>query len=314
MINAKWELGRLVLLIGISVNLVSGAEREIDLSNLQISRSEIKSGGVAIDAIPSIDHPKFVAVEQANRFLSGSDMVMSVREGDSARAYPLRILTWHEIVNDIVDGRAIAVTYCPLCLTGMVFSREIPGARNGRVEFGVSGLLQNSAVLMYDRESMGLWSQLGRRAVSGKFAGRQLEWLSSEQMTWKSWRERYPAGQVLSTDTGFRRTYHQSPYDGYHRSPDPVFEVEGTRSDLPRKARIIGLVRNGHARAYRVDGLKTGTFQDWVAAEQIEISYDQSSRLFQVKTRSGEVIPSVWSYWFAWQAFYPDTRIVKRLR
>lgn len=297
-----------------SLSWVQADDRELDLSNLRISANEVGSGGVPIDGIPSIDAPKFVSTADAERYLVGNDTVMSVREGDSARAYPLRILAWHEIVNDEVNGRAIAVTYCPLCATGMVFSREIPGAKNGRVEFGVSGLLHNSVVLMYDRESMGLWSQLGRQSVSGKFAGTELEWLPSEQMSWKAWKTRYPNGQVLSTETGFNRNYQRPPYDAYRRSPNPMFEVPSKRTDLPEKAKVVGIVYRGDARAYHVGSLQNGTFSDWIAAEQIQITYDKASRLFQARTMAGEHLPAVWVYWFAWQAFYPDTELVKKRR
>jgi uncharacterized protein (DUF3820 family) len=310
MVPGKRILSGLVALLLVGV---TGA-RELDLSNLKVSAREIGSGGVPIDGIPSIDDPQFVSVAEAERFMFGNDKVISVEEGDSARAYPLRILVWHEVVNDVVDDRPVAVTYCPLCATGMVFSREVEGAVGGTLEFGVSGLLHHSDVLMYDRESMGLWSQLGRRAISGKFAGRELVWLPSDQMRWKAWREKYPRGRVLSNDTGHDRAYHQSPYDNYHRSPYPLFKVRTSRSDLPMKARVIGIVHGGEARAYNVSGLKNGTFSDWIAAEQIEITYDKGSQLFQARTQSGEQLPAVWVYWFAWQAYYPDTELVRKLR
>ena len=142
----------------------------------------------------------------------------------------------------------------------MVFSREIAEAVNGRSEFGVSGLLYHSDVVLYDRESLGLWSQLSRKAISGKFAGRELEWIPSSQMTWQAWKRKYPDGQVLSTETGFDRPYTQSPYEGYTRIPFPVFKVSTARNDLPMKARIVGIILEGKARAYNVSGLRTGEY------------------------------------------------------
>jgi len=296
------------------VFLLAEVSRELDLSNLQVPVEEVGSGGVPIDAIPAIDDPKFVSVAEADRLLNNGDQVISVRDGESARAYPLRILDWHEIVNDEINGQAVAVTYCPLCATGMVFSREFEGAAGGRLDFGVSGLLHNSVVLMYDRESMSLWSQLAMRAVSGRFAGRELAWLPSRQMTWKAWKERFPAGRVLSHKTGYNRNYHHSAYYDYHRAALPIFEVPSHRSDLSPKARVIGIVLDGQARAYRVSGLRTGVFSDQIGIYPLEITYHRSDRLLEVRTEEGELIPSVQVYWFAWQAFYPDTSLVRKLR
>ncbi|MBT5903137.1 MAG: DUF3179 domain-containing protein [Opitutaceae bacterium] len=298
--------------------LVSGisvfAAVELDLSRLQVQPHHIGKGGVPVDGIPSIDSPNFWSVEQAEKFLFGGDLVLSVPEGKSARAYPIRILTWHEVVNDEVEGTGIVVTYCPLCASGMVFVRDFEGAEEGRLEFGVSGLLYHSDMVLYDRESMGLWSQLSRKAISGRFAGQELEWVPSAQMTWKAWKNKYPDGRVLSTDTGYDRPYTQSPYDGYDRSPMPMFKVPTARNDLPMKARVVGMVVHGEARAFSAAGLRTGSFSDQIAGETIRITYQRGDRHFTATDSDGNLIPVVWSYWFAWQAFYPETELVKKLR
>ena len=277
-----------------AVGSVYGAD--LDLSNLQVPRQHIGTGGVPPDGVPSIDAPKFWSVDRAEKYLFKGDLVMSVPDGETARAYPLRIMTWHEVVNDEIEGRAIAITYCPLCASGMVFSREIAEAVNGRLEFGVSGLLYHSDVVLYDRESLGLWSQLSRKAMSGKFAGRELEWRPSSQMTWQAWKRNYPDGQVLSTEKGFDRPYTQSPYEGYTRIPFPVVKVPTARNNLPMKARIVGIILEGKARAYNVSGLRTGEYLEQIGDRSIRITYDRRARLLLAEDASGESIPVVWSY------------------
>ncbi len=141
------------------------------LSGLRIARDAIKSGGPPRDGIPSIDQPKFIAPEKAD-FMKDDDLVLSFTEGKTTRAYPLRVLVGHEIVNETIAGRPILVTYCPLCGTAMIFERKVKGEVRS---FGVSGLLYQSDVLMYDRESESLWSQLKMESVSGPLSGTPLE-------------------------------------------------------------------------------------------------------------------------------------------
>ncbi len=196
----------------------------------------------------------------------------------------------------------------------MLFSREVENAVDGRLEFGVSGLLYHSDMVLYDRESMGRWSQFSRKAISGRFAGQELKWVPSAQMTWRAWKKKHPDGRVLSTDTGHHRPYPQTPYDGYDRSPMPMFKVPTARNDLPMKARVVGLVLNGEARAYSVAGLRTGTFTDQVAEQSIRITYQRGDRHFMAVDSDGNAIPVVWSYWFAWQAFIRRWAWLKKLR
>jgi len=166
--------------------------RAFDFSNASVPRAEIRHGGPAVDGIPAIRDPKFVSVEDAD-YLRDQDIVIGIVRNGDARAYPLRILVWHEIVNDDFGTLPVAVTYCPLCGTAMVFDRRAGGETR---TFGVSGLLYNSDVLMYDHESKSLWSQLAMKAVSGPAVEAPLAWLPSDHMTWVAWRHRYPEGKV----------------------------------------------------------------------------------------------------------------------
>ena len=187
-------IGRIVFSIFLLVFLLTRFDAQsqslngFDLSNASIPRDDIFRGGPPRDGIPSIDDPRFVASSSVD-YLDDGDIVIGFAQGGTARAYPTRILVWHEIVNDEVDGEPIAVTYCPLCGTAMVFRRSVGGRQR---TFGVSGLLYQSDVLMYDRESESLWSQLAMRAVAGPAEGTELEWLPSEHMTWKASADEVP--------------------------------------------------------------------------------------------------------------------------
>jgi hypothetical protein len=280
-----------------------------DLSNATIPAAEILSGGPPRDGIPSIDNPRFISAQAAD-FLRPDDQVLSISIGAETRAYPLRILVWHEIVNDAVGGQPILVTYCPLCGTAMVFNRKFDGRT---LTFGVSGLLYQSDVLMYDRQTESLWSQLAMRSVSGAFANTLLEWLASEQMTWSEWQQKFPNGKVLSTQTGHVRDYDQMPYAGYENRSDAIFPVPAYRKELPRKAWVLGVVVNGAAKAYPLAGLpRNETVSDTVGGTEMRITLKGHSGTATVTDSNGQVIPAVRVYWFAWQAFYPETSLWTR--
>jgi len=286
-----------------------GAFNGFNVSSSTIPTSEILSGGPGRDGIPSIDKPKFIQPSAAN-FMLPDDLVVSVTIGDKTRAYPLRILVWHEIVNDELAGQQIAVTYCPLCGTAMVFNRQVG---NRTLAFGVSGLLHNSDVLMYDRQTDSLWSQLAMKAVSGPQVNTELEWLASEHLTWAAWKEKHPQGEVLSTQTGWQRNYSGSAYASYEQSPGTMFRVPTHRTELPKKDWVVGVIVDGVARAYPLKSLPPGqTVRDEINSVALEITFHPTSHLAEVRRAgSGELLPNVKVYWFAWQAFYPETELWK---
>lgn len=283
-----------------------GTVNGFDLANATIPPDQIISGGVPRDGIPALTLPTFVSIPEV-RYLGPDDQVVSVTIGEETRAYPLRILAWHEIVNDTFGRTPVAVTYCPLCGTAMVFDRIYKGQL---LSFGVSGLLYESDVLMYDRQTGSLWSQLGMVAISGRYVGTQLRWLSSEQMTWKAWREKYPKGRVLSTDSG-GMDYSREAYAEYEQSGRPMFPVSTHRRDLKSKDWVAGIIIDGQAKAYRLRSLPNNEFvEDEFAGTPLRIRYDRKARSFVAERRdTAERLPSVQAYWFAWQAFYPDTAL-----
>lgn len=274
------------------------------LTDLRIERDAIKSGGPPRDGIPSIDKPKFISPDKAD-FMKDDDIVLSFTEEKTTRAYPLRVLVWHEIVNETIAGKPILVTYCPLCGTAMIFDRKIKDVvRN----FGVSGMLYQSDVLMYDRESESLWSQLKMESVSGPLSGTSLELLPSAHLMWKTWKEKHPQGEVLSTDTGHQRSYMGDAYASYSKSPETMFPVPFERKDLAKKDWVIGVVIKGKAIAFPVQALaeKREATQDG-----IQVKYDPDSRLATATDSDGMEIPNVTVFWFAWQAFNPQTALWK---
>jgi hypothetical protein len=275
-----------------------------DVSNATVPKSEIRRGGPPRDGIPAILKPKFTSIAGTD-WLRDDDVVMGFGEGEQARAYPLRILNWHEIVNDTVGDKRIVVTYCPLCGTGMVFDRVVEGKER---TFGVSGLLYQSDVLMYDHQTESLWSQLMMESVAGKSAGQKLPWLPSEQTTWKAWRERNPKGQVLSTDTGHRRDYSRDPYTGYAKREETIFPVPKHRADFGNKEWVVGVIINGQPKAYPVTRLQQKV-TDKVGGQIIHLTHDRANGEVRVTDEKGNALPSVGAFWFAWQAFYPKTEV-----
>ncbi len=303
----------LVLLLTVSVWALvaafgSGKKiRGFEVGNAIIPRNKILSGGAAKDAIPSIDLPKFVDPGE-NSFMGDKELVISVTSGGETRAYPLRILNWHEVVNDHIGEDYFAVTYCPLCRTAMVFDRKFG---DEILSFGVSGLLYNSDVLFYDRQTESLWSQLAMKSVSGPRVKTLLKWRANEVMNWGSWKRKYPDGKALSFETGFDRQYSASPYTEYVKSKALMFPVTMTRKELPKKTLMIGLLVGEHAKAYQLSYFPSDEYiTDVVGGKEIGLLFNVND--FQVRakyTETDEEIPTVLVYWFAWQAFYPETEV-----
>ena len=222
----------------------SNAQKEEELQKHIVPLDQIVSGGPPPDGIPSIDIPKFVTVHEAgNNFLSDSDLVLGININGDIRAYPLLILVWHEIVNDKVGGVPVAVTYCPLCFTNQVFNSTI--GSNQILQFGTSGKLYNSNLVMYDRASKSLWSQALGQAIVGKYAGQKLQRIPFDIAYWKDWKQLYPNSKILSKDTGFSRPYGADPYGDYYTNDQLYFPVSNHDNRLGLKEKIVGLDNTG---------------------------------------------------------------------
>jgi hypothetical protein len=182
-----------------------------DFSKRSVSEQEFMSGGPGKDGIPAVDDPKFVAVEDAD-FLEDREPVIELVVEDDARAYPIQILIWHEIVNDVVGGVPVAVTFCPLCNAAIAFDRRLD---RQTLDFGTTGNLRSSDLVMYDRQTESWWQQFGGEALVGRLTGASLEQLPSRIVSWADFRREHAGGRVLSRDTGFARPYGENPYVGY---------------------------------------------------------------------------------------------------
>ena len=288
-------------------NLFSQTKNGFDLSLSSIPVEKIKSGGPPKDGIPAIDNPKFLKASEAK--LANNARVLGVAENGIAKAYPIAILNYHEIVNDLFAEKPVVVTYCPLCGSGIAFDASV---NKEPKTFGVSGLLYNSDVLLYDRETESLWSQLKYEAISGKLKGEKLEILNTANTTWQAWKEKYPNSLVLSEDTGFNRNYSQNPYPGYDKSSAIYFSVSDMDDRYHPKEMIIGLDINGKAKAYpfsELKKLKGKVLEDQFAGKKLKIKYDPKADSAEIFDDRGKPIPAVTNFWFAWFAFNPETEV-----
>lgn len=313
------------------------------------------------DSIPAIDDPKFLPPECVD-FLHDVEPVIAVEVNGEARAYPMQIMMWHEIVNDTIAGSPVTVTYCPLCNTAVAYDRRL-GDRI--LDFGTSGGLYFSALVMYDRQTESLWSHFTAEGLAGVLAGRSLDTYPAQIVSWEAWRDAHPDGLVLSRDTGHSRAYGDNPYDGYDDIDEPPFlfdeEVDGR---LAGKERIVAFGQDEDPVAVRLDevadsgvyetdldgdpvvvlhipgtasGLEAGNvaggrdvgavgvFRPVVDGEKLSFSRDGDGFVDEETgsrwdifglAASGplegtqlEQIEHVDTFWFAWAAYSPDTRI-----
>ena len=279
-----------------------------ELSAATIPRNEIFAGGPPKDGIPALTNPKLIAAKEA-RYLNRDDRVIGFVRGQESRAYPLAILNHHEIVNDSVGEVPIAVTYCPLCDSAAVFDRRTP---LGQRDFGVSGLLYNSNVLMYDRggQPESLWSQIKTTGISGPGANQALKALPVELTTWSEWTKRHPESTVLSPQTGHQRDYSRDPYAGYFDRPELMFPATPASDRLPTKERVLGVWSGKTFRAYPQSAFssKKPRADELIDGKRILVEFDPASRSMRV-ARAEKGIEWMYSLWFAWYAFHPETEV-----
>ncbi len=304
---------------------------------------QIVSGGPPPDGIPSIDNPKFIAANRAT-FPSDSDVVIGIYYHGEAKAYPLPIMVWHEIVNDVVGGQPIAITYCPLCYSTVAYLRIINGQS---VTFGTSGKLYNNNLVMYDRLTKSLWSQIWGEAILGNLTGYRLQRVPIDVMSWGEWKSLYPNTVVLSTDTGYSRPYGTDPYGSYYTDPSLIFPLSHSDSRLSVKERVLGVTISNASKAYLLNDLKPGVIQDLLGGDSLVLFVQTTgtARIFNPSvdgrvlhffyssgTFTDQETRSTWSYdgvslsgamqgkaltryspetafWFSWAAYYPNTEI-----
>lgn len=248
------------------------SEWKTDFKKHSVPLSDILSGGPPKDGIPAIDKPAFDTVAAADKWLKPKEPVILFTHNSDARAYPLQILIWHEIANDTVGGVPIAVTFCPLCNTAIAFDRRL----DGRVlDFGTTGKLRFSDLVMYDRQTESWWQQVTGEAIVGELTGRRLTFLPSQIIAWETFKTTFPQGKVLNRDTGHVRSYGRNPYVGYDNINSSPFLYTGPKDvRLPPMERVVTVSIGGEDAAYPFSVLeKVRVVNDTVGGKAIVVLF-----------------------------------------
>jgi len=224
-------------------------------SQWSIPLTNVFEGGVGIDGIPSLTNPNFIDANDAEAdFISDTDLVIGYKNGDDVRAYSHSILDWHEIINDNIGNVSVAITYCPLTGSGIGWSRIVDG---NETSFGVSGLLYNNNLILYDRQTRSNWSQLLNTSVNGSLIGTNSEVIPLVETTWKAWKTLYPNSKVVSKDTGFSRDYNASPYSDYSTDNNLLFFPVFQDTRLPLKERVHSILLDNRAKVYQFSSFES---------------------------------------------------------
>lgn len=280
-----------------------------ELADALIPEHLIKHGGPPRDGIPAIDNPSFV--DAATAQLRPDSRVMGIYRNGIAKAYPILIMNWHEIVNDRFGDEPVAVTFCPLCGTGMAFEATVG---DKVLDFGVSGLLYNSDVLLYDRQTESLWSQLMIKSVAGPMKSTPLKLVAMAHTSWKDWSTRHPDTLVLSSETGHQRDYQRNPYQGYEDSKTVMFAVRHASERFHPKELVMGLGSGKDAMAWPFSELRkasaagTKLSATW-QGKPVTVHYSDEHKTARLTDAQGKEIPTVIAFWFAWYAFNPETGV-----
>lgn len=295
---------------------------ETDFSKRSIKLSEIFSGGPPKDGIPSIDKPIFKPISEITN-IAGNEPVIGLQINGDARAYPLRILMWHEIVNDTVGGKPITVTFCPLCNAAIVFDRTV----NGKVlDFGTTGLLRNSDLVMYDRQSQSWWQQFTGTAIVGSMLGTELTVLPVRLESYDNYKKRLPKGKVQVPNNPGLRQYGQNPYTNYDKMAFPFLYTGSTPKDIKPMERVIAFEQDGKTIVYAMTLLAakkkliTGKVTiNWTAGQSSALSTSTIAKGRDVgnitvqENRVGKMVDIPYDVTFAFviHAFKPEAKINK---
>jgi hypothetical protein len=284
-----------------------------DFSRTNIDLAEVVSGGPPRDGIPPIDEPQFIPVEDYEP-ISPHEPVISMQLNGEARAYPLRVMMWHEIVNDTIAGTPIAVTYCPLCNTSVVFDRRLG---DQVLDFGTTGYLRHSDLIMYDRQTDSWWQQYGGTGIAGEFVDESLRILTSRLESIEKFQRQFPEGSVLIPNDPHARDYRRNPYVGYDSSPFPFLFKGRVPDGVEPMMRVVAV--DDIAVALPVLMASTaiefeGVVMHW---EEGQLSALDDERISQsrdvgnvVVTRDGVDIPHVVTFAFAFYAFNPEGKLM----
>jgi hypothetical protein len=276
------------------------------LSDLLVPAEHVVSGGPGRDDIKSVDAPEFAAPSEA-RWVAANTPVLGLEVDGDARAYPVHVVERHQIVNDVVGGRPVVVTFDPLAGSPLAFERKV-GDRT--LDFGVAGLLYNGNFLLYDRQTESLWSQLRGQAIAGELSGTRLVRITIRQETMGMWASREPETRVMKPPIK-EIDYRYSPFSSYWLENRIRWRVDATDPRFHAKEVVVGVEVAGQARAY-LGSLVTeagGRIRDELGGREIEIEYSTDDAVFRWSAPDGVSVTE--AYWFAWKAFHPDTEVWK---
>ena len=285
------------------------ADPEVDLVRDGVNAGSIEFGCSGADCIPSIDEPVFESKESADQWLEPDDLVFTVKKNGVFRAYPQRILNWHEIVNDEIEGEPVAVTFCPLCGSALAFKRTIEGEP---AEFGVSGRLLNNNLIMYDRNSGNLWQQETGEVIVGDLVEKDLELepFSIGTTDWETWSSAHPQTEVLSRTTGYQRDYDRYPYGTYEEDGRLLFGLENEDDRLDVKAPGFGFEVDDYDVFFTEEAVKNVGRKDLGLDGVNGVVVSEEDGTVFIELVDGARITPLRTFWFAWAAFHPDSVIV----
>jgi hypothetical protein len=304
--------GILVLLAGLSVAAEEGTDggstgrpNGFSLEGASVPVGSILPGGPRRDGIRSVDEPRFAAADDVT-WVAPDTQVIGIEIDGEARAYPVHLLEYHQIVNDAFGSRPVVVTYDPLSGTPVVFDARADGRA---LRFGVSGLIHESNFLLYDRETESLWSQLLGRAITGPLKGVGLRRIRSRQESYAVWRRRHPETRVLERPFPKRIDYRYSRFEDYWISETIPFPVSHRDERFHPKAGVLGVTAGDRSRAYLgpVVVEAGGRIVDELDGHRILIAYDVAASSFSWEIP--EALDVQDAYWFAWKTFHPDTEV-----
>ena len=264
----------------------------------------IVSGGVSKDAIPAISNPQFVAYQQSTMPDNARGILMNIN--NTQKFYPYNILVLHEIINDSIDDSYYAVTFCPLCDSGVVMDRTV---HNEILEFRVSGLLYQSNLLMYDTETESLWSQARQKAIIGPYTGTKLDILSFQLLEFSEVKQKYPNGVILSTDTGHydEAVYQSTPYAGYLDSPEILFSVSVRDNRFPAKELFYIIPFYDKSVAIQYYTLQSGSKTFTIEGKELTITRDNGEI---TATHNNKIYPGYFELWFSWATHHQEDGVV----
>ncbi len=297
--------------------------KQTDFSKSSIDFADIISGGPPKDGIPSIDKPLFHAIDKETK-LGPQEPVIGLSINGDARAYPLRILMWHEIVNDVVGGVPVSVTYCPLCNTSIVFERKLGDTL---YDFGTTGKLRYSDLVMYDRQTQSWWQQFSGQAIVGKQLGSKLVTVPSRLESFDNFKKRFPGGKILRGDPAARRDYGRNPYANYDLAAKPFMYRGAMPEGISPMARVVVIKSGGKKHAVALELLrKKGALRvgdvtlGWEAGQNTALGHsvikkgrDVGNVVVQRKVdgKWQDVVYEV-TFAFAFHAFEPDGSILTK--